>query len=674
MRCFVSIACGLALAAGLMAASPDTRAQARPADVPVANFFKVPALAQPTLSPDGKRIAMLVAGPDGRNALAVADVATPGKRVGVARFNDADIREFAWVNDRRLVMSLYDTQAPLGEQFLGGLYAVNADGSDFVFLVGRGRAFESQGHAAIRPLRWTHALERVLRDGTDDVIVKRYNFLEYEGQAGSTTLLRLNTQTRATRELIKDPPPNAMDWVFDAAGVARAAVSSDGRRTAQVFARASAEAPWVSFGSVDMVDPAPGSFSPVGFEPDGRMIVSALRGDAARTTALFHFDMATRKLAERPFFALQGYDIDSGAVFDGPSRRLIGVRYTADAAGTAWLDDEMRAIQERVDKLLPDGVNTLYCGLSCKQQSLHVVETRSDRQPPVYFLFDKSKEGRASLTLLGASRPWIDAAQMGTQDMVRVKARDGLEMPVYLTKPQGKGPWPTVVLVHGGPFVRGHEWGWNADAQFLASRGYLVVEAEFRGSTGYGAKHFRAGWKQWGLKMQDDVTDATRWAVAQGLADPRRLVIAGASYGGYAAMMGLVKEPDLYRAGINWVGVTDIELMYSVDWSDFAGSAWQRYGLPALVGDREKDKAQLDATSPLKRAREITKPVLMAYGSEDFRVPLPHGTRMRDALKDAGKVEVEWVVYEQEGHGFMLEKNLVDFWTRVERFLARHTR
>lgn len=263
---------------------------------------------------------------------------------------------------------------------------------------------------------------------------------------------------------------------------------------------------------------------------------------------------------------------------------------------------------------------------------------------------------------------------MAEQDLTRIRSRDGLLIPVYVTKPHSKGPWPTVVLVHGGPYVRGVTWGWSANAQFLASRGYLVVEPEFRGSTGYGSQLFRAGWQQWGLKMQDDVTDATRWAVDQGLADPRRLVIAGASFGGYAAMMGLVKEPNLYRAAVNWVGVTDIDLMYSIDWSDLDGSVWQRYGMPKLVGDRVKDRAQLDATSPLKRAAEITKPVLMAYGTRDFRVPLPHGTKMRDALNAAGKVDVEWVQYEDEGHGFLLKKNILDFWGRVERFLAKHVR
>lgn len=229
-----------------------------------------------------------------------------------------------------------------------------------------------------------------------------------------------------------------------------------------------------------------------------------------------------------------------------------------------------------------------------------------------------------------------------------------------------------MVLVHGGPFVRGGEWQWSPDGQFLASRGYVVIEPEYRGSTGFGMTHFMAGWKQWGLTMQDDVTDATHWAISQKLADPKRIAIAGASYGGYATMMGLVKEPNLYRAGINWVGVTDINLMYDVGWSDFDGSDWSRYGMPRLVGDQVKDAKQLEETSPLKQAARITKPVLMAYGGEDYRVPLPHGSKMRDALRAAGKVEVEWVVYPEEGHGWMLEANNVDFWTRVEKFLAKN--
>jgi dipeptidyl aminopeptidase/acylaminoacyl peptidase len=298
----------------------------------------------------------------------------------------------------------------------------------------------------------------------------------------------------------------------------------------------------------------------------------------------------------------------------------------------------------------------------------------SDIQAPVYFLFDRET---GKLALLGASRPWLSSTGMaGSQDFHRVRVRDGMEIPVYVTKPKGKGPWPTVVMVHGGPFVRGVQWGFNPANQFLASRGYLVVEPEFRGSTGYGMKLFKAGWKQWGLAMQDDITDATKWAISQGLADPKRIAIAGASYGGYATMMGLLKEPDLYKAGINWVGVTDIELLYTIGWSDMMDpdGPWTRYGMPRMIGDPSKDAAQLTATSPLKQARRIKQPVFMAYGEEDVRVPLPHGTKMRDALISSGNKNVEWVEYEKEGHGWGLEKNDVDFWTRFERFLARHVK
>src|SRR5450830_808309 len=150
-----------------------------------------------------------------------------------------------------------------------------------------------------------------------------------------------------------------------------------------------------------------------------------------------------------------------------------------------------------------------------------------------------------------------------------ITRRATADIPAWLTLPHGGAgkKLPMVVLVHGGPYVRGHVWGWNANAQFLASRGYAVLEPEFRGSTGYGFDHFKAGWKQWGLAMQNDIADGTRWAIAGGVADPRRICIAGASYGGYATLMGLVNDPELYRCGIDWVGVTDIDLLFSGHWS-----------------------------------------------------------------------------------------------------------
>ncbi len=227
--------------------------------------------------------------------------------------------------------------------------------------------------------------------------------------------------------------------------------------------------------------------------------------------------------------------------------------------------------------------------------------------------------------------------------------------------------------MHGGPYVRGGEWGWKADAQFLASRGYAVLEPEYRGSTGFGQKHYRAGWKQWGLKMQDDIADGATWAIAEGIVAPKRICIAGASYGGYATPMGLLNDPSLFKCGIDWVGVNDIGLLYTGRWSfrsDMSDN-YRRYGMPELVGDMVKDAAQFKATSPLAQAARITQPLLLAYGGADVRVPLYHGQKFHDAVK-ATNPHVEMVVYQEQGHGWVLPKNRIDFWGRVEKFLDQH--
>lgn len=637
------------------------------------DFFRNAAIDRPQLSPDGKHLALIAYSSKGdeRRTLAVAPVDNPRKLTVVAHFDDADVGVFEWVNNQRLVFGLVDLQEPLGKQKFYGLYAVNMDSSEFVWLVARQHGDQDDPNLARRPLRANHVFHATLNDGSDDVILKRYNLRYRQNEQTTTALLRLNTKTKAQKELLGpfNAPEGARRWVLDQKNPPepRAAVTFKDD-VASVLVREPGSKQWTQISESHTYTGSAGAFSPLAFDADGQLYVSARQDNPQGTSALYRYDMQTRRMGDTPLLSVKGYDLEEGLIIDRDTRRLIGVRYISDAQGTVWFDPGMKAVQEMVDKLLPATVNVIACGRCVKAERL-VVTAYSDRLSPVYMLFDRASN---KLQLIGASRPWIDDKQMAEQDVVRIQARDGFEIPLLVTRPKGKGPWPAVVLVHGGPNVRGTEWGWNADSQFLASRGYLVVEPEFRGSKGYGFKHFKAGWKQWGLAMQDDVTDATKWAVTQGLADPKRIAIAGASYGGYATMMGLVKEPDLYRAGINWVGVTDMDLLYDIGWSDTSGTEWEKYGMPTRVGDPEKDRAQFDATSPLKRAKEITKPVLMAYGDKDLRVPLPHGKEMRDALTRAGKVEVEWVVYEDEGHGWLLVKNKVDFWTRVEKFLAKH--
>eukprot|EP01034_Spumella_vulgaris_P038391 gene38391-47396_t len=402
--------------------------------------------------------------------------------------------------------------------------------------------------------------------------------------------------------------------------------------------------------------------------PDGKLYVSASAGQDK--VSLYSYDLATGKLADKPLVTIADYDFRGSLIMD--QHKLLGVRYAADAVDTVWLDEGMKAMQAKIDALLPQTTNL--ASLPDRPETPYVLVTSySDQQPASYYIYDREKN---KVDRVGTSHPKIDGGAMGKQAVVRYAARDGLQIPALLTLPPGRSKnLPLVVLVHGGPFVRGASWGWNPQTQFLATRGYAVLEPEFRGSTGLGEAHFRAGWKQWGLKMQDDIADGAKWAVAQGIADGKRICIAGASYGGYATLMGLINDHELYQCGVDWVGVTDLGLLYTArgkwNFRPDTPDEWKDYGLPQLVGDLDKDAAQLKATSPLQQAARIKRPLLMAYGGADRRVPIEHGSQMRDALKAAGQ-PVEWVEYPKEGHGWTLPQTSIDFWTRVERFLDKN--
>jgi dipeptidyl aminopeptidase/acylaminoacyl peptidase len=268
----------------------------------------------------------------------------------------------------------------------------------------------------------------------------------------------------------------------------------------------------------------------------------------------------------------------------------------------------------------------------------------------------------------------VDPRRMAKVQFHRFKARDGREIPVWLTIPANASkdvPLPAVVMVHGGPWVRGGEWRWDPMNQFLASRGYLVIEPEFRGSTGFGDDHFRASWKQWGQAMQDDVNDALKWAREKGAASPHAC-IAGASYGGYSTLIGLTRDSDLWRCGVAWVAVADLMMLVRGSWtiSDDVGYS-RRYGIPRLVADPKTDENMIRANSPVEQADKIKAPLLLAMGEDDIRVPLAHGTRMRDAMTRAGK-PLEWVLYANEGHGWRKPENRIDWARRVDRFLSQH--
>jgi poly(3-hydroxybutyrate) depolymerase len=258
------------------------------------------------------------------------------------------------------------------------------------------------------------------------------------------------------------------------------------------------------------------------------------------------------------------------------------VRYDAEHPGYAWFDDDWARLSKGVDNALPDHMNVL------ANEGTHVlVFSYSDTDPGAYYTLDL---GSRKLEPLVATRRGIDPARMPHREALRYAARDGLSIPAFLTLPRDRPAraLPLVVDVHGGPWVRGSGWGWNGEAAYLASLGYAVLQPEYRGSTGWGRKAFEASWKQWGRAMQDDLDDGVDALVKRGVADPARVCIMGASYGGYAVMMGLARNPERWKCGVDMVGVTDIDLMFDVTWSDSWNSEFMRYDAREMIGDQDK--------------------------------------------------------------------------------------
>jgi dipeptidyl aminopeptidase/acylaminoacyl peptidase len=648
-----------------LAAAPSAQ---QPADgqakAPVADFFRAPRLDQPAMSPNGRYLAGAVSVDGGRVQLAVLDIENLGPPKVVAGFPDADVSGLWWVNDERIVFSAIDRDSD-STQTAPGLWAVNRDGSGPRQLISAvrnpRRTFGERSVAIDRRLGSEWRLHSVLRDGSSDVLVLGYPVTLSAVPVG-VRLARLDTTTGFSRNLSEGAPEYVTGWVVDRQGrPAAVATVHEGRYRA--YLRSPHNARWEKWQDAESIG---GEYAiPYWIGADEELLALSRVGD---TLALFAVDAKTRELEREPKVRLQGYDFAGTIVYDAEARRLLGVHYETDGLGTAWLDPLMRSTQAAVDALLPATINRIDCE-RCTSSPVVLVTATSDRQPPIYYLFNRDTK---ALTSIVASRPWIKAHTMGARTVHRFAARDGMSIPVLVTHPPGKpnGSQPAVMLVHGGPWLRGTHWAWEPEAQFLASRGYVVIEPEFRGSQGYGFKHFRAGWKQWGLAMQDDLADAVQWAAERGWVDATRVCIAGASYGGYATLMGLVRHHDLYQCGIEWVGVSDIELLYSIHWGETSEES-RSYSLPVLIGDRVADAAQLKATSPLAQAESIRRPLLMAYGALDLRVPIEHGNYLRDALSKTNK-GVEWILYANEGHGWRMLETNTDFWTRVEKFLEQH--
>jgi len=622
--------------------------------LPIEDFFKLPQYSAMVISPDGRHIAAL-APVNGRQNLVVLDF-EHRKAVPVTHLDNKDIVQVFWLNDKRLMVQTGKRGTRQDDIRGGAMYAVDEDGENARKVIEGGDERMNDDSIMV----W-HGLQFVRRiPDSDDFIAQERVFEQYKSSPGA--LFRINSRTGRQVPISGIKPDTGDDeqWVVDTKGVARVLVVASDKR-ARVWYRPGEDAPWQKVDEFATL--AGDSWEPLAVaEDDKTLYVSSRRGGRDKA-AIVRYDPVKKEFGE-VIAAHPQVDI-SRLIY--PKKELLGVRYEADKFGTAWFDAGLSQVQAAMDKALPDTVNFL--SFSDDHQRF-VVTAISDVKPGTFYYFDR-KGGK--LEFLADERPWIDSRKMSPMTPVRYKARDGLEIPAYLTIPKGSSGknLPLVMVIHGGPWVDGDGWYFDPEVQFLASRGYAVLQPNYRGTTRYGWKHYASSFKQWGGTMQDDITDGVKWAVDQGIADPNRVCIYGGSYGGYATMMGLAKDPDLYKCGINYVGVTDLDLFVNATWSDFAYSSWRKNELKDTFGDWSTESERLKKVSPVELAGRIKAPVMMAYGASDVRVVPQHGFRMRAALQHAGR-DPEWFIAEGEGHGYRELDNQVMFYGAMEKFLDKH--
>ncbi len=332
-----------------------------------------------------------------------------------------------------------------------------------------------------------------------------------------------------------------------------------------------------------------------------------------------------------------------------------------------FFDDEYEQIYNKLSSKLPDYEITITS--KNLNEDIFIIRTYSDKTRGAYYIYDVSND---ELKKLADLSPWLDEEKMANQLPIQFTSRDGLTINGYLTLPAGKTidnaeNLPVIVNVHGGPWAR-DSWGFNPEIQFLANRGYAILQINFRGSTGYGKEFWQASFKQWGLTMQDDITDGTQWLIDEGIADPKKIAIYGGSYGGYATLMGIVKEPDLYCCAIDYVGVSNMfTFMKTIPpyWEPMLDMMYE------MVGNPEEDSILLRQVSPVFHVDKIKVPLFIAQGANDPRVNIDESDQIVEALKNRD-VDVQYLVKEDEGHGFHNEENRFDFYRTMDEFLTKY--
>jgi dipeptidyl aminopeptidase/acylaminoacyl peptidase len=619
-------AAGIGLALILAACTPKEK---MPRIIPMKDFFRNPETVSFQLSPDGQYLAFLKSWQTRLNVHVQKIGESEERRITSA--TERDIAAYFWASNSRIAYA----QDKAGDENFR-LYAVNIDGSDEKDLT----PFEKVRVQLIDDLK-----------DDDDHVLAAMN----QRDPRFFDAYRINVLT-GEMELIAQNPGNIMGWQTDHDGKLRVATTSDGVNTSLLYRDSEKD----DF-QVLLTTSFKETLSPLFFTYDNKnlYVASNIGRDKA---AIYEYDVKEKKqttlLYENP-------DVDVENLLRSDKRKVVtGVVYYIDKRQYHFLDEERAKLQQDLESRLP-GFDVAVAGMS-RDETKALVYAGSDRTLGAYYFYDRATSDFRKLADVG---PWLIEAELAEMKPITYTSRDGLTIHGYLTLPQGLKPkkLPLVVNPHGGPWGR-DVWGYNPEVQFLANRGYAVLQVNFRTSTGYGRKFWEAGFKQWGLKIQDDITDGVKWLIDQGIADPSRVGIYGGSFGGYATLAGLAFTPDLYACGVDYVGVSNLFTLIKT-----IPPYWEpmRQMFYEMMGDPEKDKELYEKVSPVFHADNIKVPVLVAQGANDPRVNKAESDQIVEALKKRG-IEVVYMVKDNEGHGFRNEENRFDFYRAMEEFLGKH--
>jgi acetyl esterase/lipase len=623
------------------APSAPAAAAASTSPPPVEAFARLPFMESPRLSPDGKRVAARLA-IQGKLRLAIIPLDDVSK-VKLIDPGNLDLTGWEWVNNDWLVVTTGQLQPVEGDRwYVRRALSIRADGSKIIALTA-----PKIGQNADDILWYA-------RDGRPHVLLAMQTSI-YSNDVGIWPEVRDFDVSTGKSVLVQGSIGYVNSWYADTAGTVRLGIGYyDERRSYRAMYRPTASASWRTIDRARGINASLSTLPALMLPQSGKAVAV---DDKDGFDAVYDFDLDTMKVGEKVFGA-PGYDVDT-PMLDPTGTHLLGFRYTDTRPETKWLDPKLEQIQTDIDKVIP-GLAPQIVSWSDDLSTLLVTVGGPDRAG-AYYIYRPAKGHMPLFAMLNNDLRNRPQSPVRT---IRYTARDGTEMSGVLTLPKGKGTknLPLILMPHGGPFARDdEEWDWWV--QFMASRGYAVLQPNYRGSSGFGTKFTQLGAGQWGLTMQDDLTDAVKWAAKEGIADPARVCIVGASYGGYAALRAAQRDKGIYRCAVSYAGVSDMAAMI-------------RYDSQFLNGGRLKDYFRTQApdfksVSPINFAAAFSMPVLLMHGKMDQRVQVSQSREMAEKLKAAGAT-YRYVEQPLGDHHFTREADRLQFLQELETFLAKY--